>query len=231
MKRAGRIGLGVAAAIVALTGSALGQVAPPGPPPAPSAEVPETAGAALPLPHWRPLSGFGMSIAGGGGVTNFTQGSVQNVTDVGGSWDFRFALGTRRLVGFELSYIGGANAIHSLGFDSGHTRLIRNGIEGALRLNAPLYLRETLLEPYVAGGVGWNGYRITNATTATASVSPNDANTVSVPLAIGFALGYKGLIADVRCTFRPTYKQTTLRDDGSGALTNWDAGGMLGYEF
>jgi hypothetical protein len=231
VKRDRSISLVGAAAIMALTGNALGQVCPPSPPPAPSATAPDTAGPAGPSPHWRPLSGFGMSVAAGGGVTDFTQSGVRNLTEVGGSWDVRLAFGTRRLLGFEVSYIGGANMIHGLGFDSSHTKLIRNGVEGALRLNAPLYVRETLLEPYVAGGMGWNGYRITNVTTATASVSPTNENTLSVPLAAGFAVGYKGFIADVRYTIRPTYKQSTLRDDGSGALTNWDTGATLGYEF
>jgi hypothetical protein len=63
--------------------------------------------------------------------------------------------------------------------------------------------------------VGWNGYRITNAPTA--SAIPTSANTLSVPLAAGFAVGYKGFIADIRYTVRPTYRQTTLRDEGSGA--------------
>jgi hypothetical protein len=169
--------------------------------------------------------------AGGGGVTDFTQSSTRDVTQIGGSWDVRLAFETRRLLGFEISYIGGANPIRSLGFESNHTKLIRNGIEGALRVNAPLYARDTLLEPYIAGGVGWNGYRITNAPTATASASPTSENSLSVPLAVGFAVGYKGFIADTRYTIRPTYKQSTLRDEGSGALTNWDFGGMLGYEF
>lgn len=89
-------------------------------------------------------------------------------------------------------------------------------------------LLHTLLEPYVAGGVGWNGYRSTNAPTASASASPTSANTLSVPLAAGFAVGYKGFIADIRYTVRPTYLQTTHRDAGSVALTNWDFGGMIG---
>jgi hypothetical protein len=196
--------------------------------PAPSANVPQTA---EPQPRWRPLSGFGMTLAGGGGVTDFTRGSTRDVTQIGGSWDVRLAFETRRLLGFEISYIGGANAIHGLGSDNNNATLIRNGIEGAARLNAPVYVKDTILEPYVAAGVGWNGYRITNVTTATASVSPTNENTLSVPLAVGFAVGYKGFIADARYTIRPTYKQTTLIGGGSSALTNWDVGGMLGYEF
>ena len=109
--------------------------------------------------------------------------------------------------------------------------LIRNGVEPALRLNAPFYAKDTLLEPYFAGGMGWNGYRITNVTGATESASPTGTNTLAFPLAVGFAVGYKGFVADARATLRPTFRQTTLRDEGSAALTNWDLGGMIGFEF
>jgi hypothetical protein len=172
-----------------------------------------------------------MTLAAGGGVTDFTDGGTRALTQFGGSWDVRLAFRTRRRVGFEVSYIGGSNTIHGLGFPSGRTRLIRNGIEPMLRLNAPFYAKDTLLEPYLAGGMGWNGYRITNAAGATASASPNDTNTLAFPLSAGFAVGYKGFIADARFTLRPTYRQTTLRDAGSGALSNWDLGGMIGFEF
>jgi len=186
--------------------------------------------AQAPPSAWQPLSGFGMTLAGGAGVTDFTQGSTRDVTETGGSWAVRFAFETRRLLGFEISYVGAANTIRGLGVD-GSAMLIRNGIEGGARLNFPLSTRGTLLEPYVSGGVGWNAYHISNVAAATADVTPGSQNTVSVPLAFGFAVGYRGFIADARYTIRPTYKQATLRGDDSGALTNWDLGGMLGYEF
>jgi hypothetical protein len=199
--------------------------------PAETSETPQTVGAPEHPIRWMPLSGFGMTLAAGGGVTDYLDGGTRALTEFGGSWDVRLAFRTRRRLGLEFSYVGGANMIHGLGFGVDRTRLIRNGAEAALRLNAPHYLNDTLLEPYVAAGVGWNGYRITNATSATASASPHDTNTLALPLSAGFALGYKGFIADVRFTLRPTYQQTTLRDEGSGALTNWDLGGMLGFEF
>jgi len=187
---------------------------------------------AEPPARWVPLSGFGMTIAAGGGVTDFTSAGAREVTDVGGSWDVRFAFRTRRVVGFEVSYIGGANVVHSLGLDTSQTKLIRNGIEGMVRINAPLRRGGgTLLEPYAAAGLGWNGYRITNVDSETASVSPSGQSMLALPLAAGFAAGYKGFVADVRATFRPTAGQTTLRGEGTGALTNWDVGGMVGFEF
>jgi len=215
------MGLACAATMLVIAGDALAQI---------SGDTPERATAPPAPAGWTPLSGFGMTLAGGAGVSDFTQGSTRALTDTGGSWAVRFAFETRRLLGFEVSYVGGANTIHGLGFDR-DARLVRNGIEAAARLNVPVYAKGTLLEPYMAGGVGWNAYHITNVPTATADATPASQNTFTVPLAFGFAFGYRGFIADARYTIRPTYKQTTLRGDGSGALTNWDVGGMLGYEF
>jgi hypothetical protein len=207
------------------------QSPPPGAEPAPPAETPDSPHPAEAPPRWMPLSHFGMTLAAGGGVTDFLGGAASSVTGTGASWDVRLAFGTRRILGVEASYVGGANTIHSLGFDTVHTRLIRNGIEGAARVNAPLYAGDTLLEPYVAVGAGWNGYRITNATSPTASASPTSTNTLSLPVALGFAVGYKGFVADARATLRPTYRQTTLSNAGGDALTNWELGAMVGFEF
>jgi hypothetical protein len=192
----------------------------------------DTGAAVAPPNHWEPASRSGMAIMGGGGVTDFTQNTARDTTSTGGSWDVRLVFGTRRWLGFEGSYVGGANSLHNLGTNNSST-LVRNGVEGSLRLNLPLYVHDTLFEPYAAGGVGWNGYRVTNynAALSSSAISANSDNTVSVPLAVGFALGYKGFIADTRFTLRPTYNQTLLTQETSGALTNWDFGGMIGYEF
>ena len=180
--------------------------------------------------RWMPASGFGMAVMAGGGVTDFTQGATRNLTGTGGSWDVRFALGTRYYVAFEASYVGASTSINGLGL-SGNSSLVRNGVEGVLRVNIPLYARETLLEPYLFGGGGWNSYRVSNVQSFTASVTTDSDNVVSVPLGVGFTVGYKGFIGDLRYTIRPTYRQTIIATEGSTGLTNWDAGAMIGYEF
>jgi hypothetical protein len=226
-----KIGFVTIAVMVAMAASASAQSPPPSAEAVPPAESRDTARSTPPPPRWMPLSGFGMTLAAGAGVTDFVDGGARDLTKTGGSWDVRMAFGTRRVLGGEMSYVGGANMIHGLGFGTPDTKLIRNGLEVAARLNAPLYRKDTLLEPYFAGGVGWNGYRITNVNTATASASPTDTNTVAIPIALGFAVGYKGFVADARTTIRPTFGQTTLRNEGSAALTNWEIGGMVGFEF
>jgi hypothetical protein len=176
-----------------------------------------------------PVSKLGLAILAGGGVTDFTQGSTRDETHLGGTWDVRVTIGTRHWIGFEASYIGSASPIEALGLSS-NSKLVRNGIEGALRVQAPLRHQCTLLEPYILGGVGWNAYRVTNAG-PTASVTTNSDNTLVLPFAVGFMVGYKGLVGDVRYTIRPTYRQTLLANQGANALTNWDAGAMIGFEF
>jgi hypothetical protein len=186
-----------------------------------------------PPPHherWWPMSQIGVGIFAGGGVTDFTEGVARNQTNTGGSWTARITAGTRGFIGVEGSYIGGANTVNGLGNSS--ATLVRNGLEGALRINIPIYAQNTLLEPYILGGAGWNSYHVTNySSRANASFTSGTDNTVSVPLAGGFTVGYRGFLADLRYTIRPTYEQNIFLGQSSSALSNWDAGGMLGYEF
>jgi hypothetical protein len=179
--------------------------------------------------RWMPASGIGLAIMAGGGVTDFTNSGIRADTTVGGSWTARFAVATRSYVGLEASYVGGAQGINGIGL-AGNSNIVRNGVEGMLRIQAPLYASNTLLEPYIAGGLGWNSYRLTNFTANTAAISDSD-NTLSVPLAAGFAIGYKGFIGDLRYTYRPTYNQDIFSNLVDSELTNWDAGAMVGYEF
>jgi hypothetical protein len=187
----------------------------------PAAETPK---------HWMPGTGWGLAVMAGGGATDFTNGGTRATTSPGGSWTLRVAIVTRRILGFEASYVGGANTIDGRSF--GNATLIRNGFEGALRINGPIYAGSMLLEPYILGGLGWNAYHVSNYTpTGLASFSAGTDNTLSVPLAAGFMLGYHGFVADARFTVRPTYDQSIFQGETTSALSNWDAGGMIGYEF
>jgi hypothetical protein len=187
----------------------------------------------LPAPRhatWWPASQIGVGVFAGGGVTDFTEGIARNQTNTGGSWTARITAGTRSIISAEGSYIGGANTISGLG--SGTATLVRNGVEGVLRINIPLYAQSTLLEPYILGGAGWNAYHVTNySSVAQASFNSGTDNTLSVPLGVGFTVGTHGFLADLRYTIRPTYDQSIFANQSSSALSNWDAGGMIGYEF
>src|SRR5687767_4220125 len=80
------------------------------------------------------LHPWGMSIAVGGGVNDFTSEKLREMTGVGGSWDARYVFGTRKLVGFEASYAGSARTIDALGMD-GDAMLVTTAVEADVRLN------------------------------------------------------------------------------------------------
>jgi hypothetical protein len=97
----------------------------------------------------KPDSKIGLAVMAGGGVTDFTQGATRDHTAMGGSWDLRALIATRTWIGFEGSYIGGANPIKALGL-SGNSKLVRNGVEAAVRVQI---FRQTILGSQGATGL------------------------------------------------------------------------------
>jgi hypothetical protein len=169
----------------------------------------------------------------GGGVVNFTEDLIQESTDVGGYWDARFAWGTRQIIGVEAAYVGAAHNIDRLGLDP-DASLVRNGLEGNLRVNIPIIDRDSaLFEPFVFGGVGWSRYNLINEDFNTSDVTDGD-DIVTVPLGLGLAAGGKGFIFDARFTYRPTFNDDLFDVDlldTDDSLNQWSVGAMLGYEF
>jgi hypothetical protein len=213
----------------------------PGAPPLPPAESPshmvvpparDTAAAAQDTtPRGRPYqppSRVGVALTVGGGVAEFVGGNIRANTSTAGFWDVRVAAGTRQWVGLEAAYVGAAQTIRGLGLTQQGT-LLRNGAEGALRVNAPLTVRAALVEPYVFGGVGWNHYSISSAS-PTASLRASD-DVLTVPCGAGLSAGYRGVLVDARFTYRPTFREGLLHESGDDGLTNWSAGAQIGYEF
>jgi hypothetical protein len=184
-------------------------------------------------PHgWQPKSRVGVSLSAGGGVADFTATGMRNTTGVAGYWEVRAAAGTRNWWAIEGMYNGSAQSISGLGLANTGT-LIRNGIETTGRINLlRLYAKETLLEPYMFGGVGWNIYSVTGTNTAATDVTSTD-NVFALPFGVGFGVGYHGLMFDGRFTYRPTFDShlTTTNPNGDFNLNNWNIGVELGYEF
>jgi hypothetical protein len=179
---------------------------------------------------WRPQSVFGVGVTAGGGAGNYTNGTTQANTGTPGNWDIRVAVGTRTYVGVEGAYVGAAGSINGLGLAQSNT-LVRNGFEGTLRLNLPITAQNgTLLEPYIFGGLGWDHYRLSNQPLFTADINSN-GNAMTVPAGGGFNISYKGFMADARFEYRPTFFNTLFTDATNAGLTNWTAGGAIGYEF
>jgi hypothetical protein len=179
------------------------------------------------------VTGVGTMLQVGGGVQNFTR-AARETTNPGGYWDVRGVLGTRSIIGAEAAYHGSAQDIDAVGLDEG-AWLMSNGLEGALRLQAPIPAGDSaLIQPYAFGGVGAQFYQLVNEGTNTSSVEDGDV-VMDVPVGVGLAAGIGGATLDGRFTYRHTMGNELLGDDLYGtsdrALNNWSLGANLGFEF
>lgn len=176
------------------------------------------------------LTKFGMSASVGGGIVGFTDTDTTDFADVGGSWEARLAVGTRRMLGAEIAYTGGAHNIDALGLDSSAV-LVSTGLEALGRVN----LTTVALQPYILAGVGWRRYDVTNADFNTSSVNEDD-NVLEIPLGVGVAYRYKGLVVDVRALFRAAADSDLVRVGANQAnntaeLHTWEGSLRVGWEF
>jgi hypothetical protein len=178
-------------------------------------------------------SGIGVSVQGGGGFNDFTGGASRDATNLGGSWDIRVVVGTRRLLALEGAYVGTSRSLSTTSVAANSMDLISNGFEGALRLNAPLVERGVLIEPFIFGGAGWAHYFFSNAINGGVAVSNADS-VGTIPMGGGLAVAYRGFLAEARFTYRSVYDDNQLVLGNAGrplGLDNWNAGVMIGFEF
>jgi hypothetical protein len=196
----------------------------PAPPPAAPARDVGEAG-------WHPYGrGPGFAVLLGGGFEDFTHDVAKNTTGEGGSWNARVVIGTNSIIGLEAAYVGGARQLRPLGVGT-NSNLVNNGAEAAIRLNVPVRMGRTLIEPFGFAGLGWQHYYITNySNIVTADVSQRSDDTMTVPLGGGIAFAYEALMLDVRGNWTPTY-YNQLYSAQSGALDKWGVGGNLGFVF
>jgi hypothetical protein len=177
----------------------------------------------------------GFAISAGGGASGFTNDALRGATNAGGDWDVRLTFGTRSPLAVEASYIGSAQAINSLGVDS-DAMLVSNGAQAALRLNGTIDLP---VQPFIFGGVAWRRYDLTNTRVNTADL-PGTDNVLEIPVGVGVAGRFNGLILDARGEFRPTFDNDLMREintdvfgsnEGFAAMHRWGVNASVGYEF
>lgn len=198
--------------------------------PAPFASAPTTTPPAEPVTETRPMwtHQVGAAVLVGGGVEDFTNTDLKNMTGVGGTWDARAVAGTRQFLGFEAAYVGSARNINALGLSS-NAGLVSNGVEGALRVNLPLPAGRSLVEPFGFVGVGWQHYNVTNTNANTSDLADND-DVMTLPYGGGLEYAYGMFLADARFTFRQTYQNDLLRTT-NGRLNNWGLSAQVGMQF
>jgi hypothetical protein len=171
--------------------------------------------------------GPGFEFLFGGGVQNYTSSDLRAVTNVGGFYTGRLAIGTRIPVGLEVGYIGTTQKLTAIGLNSG-ADLLSNGVEGTARLNL---MPKGIVRPYVVGGAGWKRYDIVNKSFNTSNVR-NQLDVATFPLGAGLSFVYRGLVLDARGEYRWEAKDQILQDLTTGPGTdNWDVNLKAGFEF
>lgn len=173
-----------------------------------------------------PPSGHGNTVLLGGGVMTFSGATARSVAEAGGTWDLRLGWGTRSMLGFEAAYVGSANGLTAAGLDES-AMLLGTGAEGVLRLNLPLVYRDSLLEPFGFGGLGWTRFDVINNDVNVSAVREKD-HTMTVPVGAGLAASMRGLMVDARFTYRFLYNEDLI---GGSDLDNWMISANLGAEF
>jgi hypothetical protein len=183
---------------------------------------------------------YGFAISAGGGTGGFTNDALRGTTDVGGEWGVRLTFGTRSPIAVEASYIGSAQTIDALGLDSSAI-LVGNGVQAALRLNTTI---DFPVQPFIFAGAAWRRYDLTNTDFNTSDLSDSD-NVFEIPLGVGIAGKFQGLMLDLRGEFRPTLDNDLLPEiagaddeplsdvgnDNFSAMHRWGVNASVGYEF
>lgn len=172
-----------------------------------------------------------LSLSLGGGISDFTDGTVRDRTDINAAYEARLGIGIHSILGLEAAYVGTAGSIDTLGLDD-DAMLISNGVEGLARLN----LGNFEVQPYVVGGASWVRYSVVNDSFNSSDVRDSD-DVLAIPFGGGVSsyLGDSGLMLDARFTYRATFDDDLIRptpsnSDGS-SLSNWMATLKLGYTF
>jgi hypothetical protein len=180
------------------------------------------------------VSGIGVELSIGGGVSGFTDKTMRQTvsSDVSGLWNFRASLGTRTPIGLDLSYVGTAANVDTF-TGSRNGTLIGTTAEAAVRFNiAP----HELVNPYIFAGAGWSHYDVRNMTFAQSDTGLKQSDDIA-EFPMGAGVAYRnptGLTVDVRGTFRAAMSSTLLIDPATANyadLHTWEASAALGYEF
>jgi outer membrane protein with beta-barrel domain len=169
---------------------------------------------------------YGLTLAVGGGVGGFVDGTMRDMTGVAGQWEARAAFGTKFPVAIEAGYIGGAQSIDALGLDTSAI-LLSTGFDATIRIQ-PI---QGDIVPYVFAGAGWRRFSVTNANTNTSDVKDRD-DVAEFPMGLGVAYRTGHLLLDVRGTFRLVASSDLVPSaSGSTNLHNWGASLRAGWEF
>jgi len=171
----------------------------------------------------------GFAISAGGGASQFVGTTMRDLTGTAGDWTVRLTLGTRSFIAGEVSYIGSAQSISALGLPN-NSDLIGNGAQAVLRLNGTV---DYGVQPFIYGGAAWRHYSLHESGPNLSDVA-NSTNALEVPLGVGIAGYWNGVMLDARGEYRFGWTNNdivpTINGD-SPKMDRWQATGNIGYEF
>jgi len=180
-----------------------------------------------------PGTSIGISLGVGGGVTNYTGSEMSNAAGVGGAYELRATIGTRLFLAGEVAYIGSRRSIDTSnvnGVFGGSPHIFSNGLEGALRVQVPMYAGAWMIEPFAFGGLGWTHFGTDEVISSSELKSSDDV--LVVPFGGGISAAWNGLFLEGRFTYRPVFNEDLMvRAGNTASLNNWSAGALVGYEF
>jgi hypothetical protein len=174
---------------------------------------------------WQPRSVFGNAVLLGGGFGNFTNDYARDVTGPAGAWGLRYVAGTRSVIGGEVSYMGAANWLDGTTGDDDY--LLSSSFDANVRAGWPIPLNSTLLSPFAYAGGGWTRYDLINEIPSGIVASDTD-NQFTIPMGVGFAVGYRGFMAETRFTYRQAFDEDLFLDRD---MSTWGMSFSLGGEF
>jgi hypothetical protein len=154
-----------------------------------------------------------ISVAAGAGLSDFT-GSLGSRTNAGPGWNVRAGYDLGRNVGFEVGYLGARNGIDDTSLPAAHS-ITTTGLNGDLKLTAPIEAGRVTLKPYVFGGLGAAYFGVSGDVPGYQSNS-----NVQVPLGVG---GDAFLSQNVSVGARLGYfvnVANRIADQGAGNLYN-----------
>jgi hypothetical protein len=170
-----------------------------------------------------------LTVAAGGGFTDFTDGGTDAITSAGGSWTVRGIFGADQALALEGGYLGAAYPVHTRGGDDG--TVFSNGLEAIGRLGYPLRHKRAYAIPYLAGGLGVSFYNTANLSDASGIESTDLV--FNVPVGFGIGVGYDRWNFDVRYMYRPGWGASMFdRAAAPGANrgdNNLSFSGLIGY--
>jgi hypothetical protein len=174
-----------------------------------------------------------LTVAAGGGFTNFTEQGTDAVTGAGGNWTLRGIFGADQALALEGGYVGAAYPVTALNGDTG--TVVSTGFEALGRIGYPIRRGMGFILPYFTTGLGTTIYTSAGLNSSTTGISGTDW-VFNIPVGFGIGLGYERFSFDLRFIYRPAWGASMFdHANPGGVLATGDntlsVGGLLGYRF